>query len=290
MHLGMTTPQEPRTPTAGVSAFHDFGVRAADLSWQQRMDNLEITMQRYFVGHGCPADFEHEAVVRNTGPGPDFPRRLREAEELAAGGFGPELRPPSKQVTRAFAEYALSDLGAVALARLVAWDEQFIRRGWRNKDGSLTDEGIRAWGAGHWRPFRVASSGDGPDTVTPSGLLVLPDHFVRERYTTGDVADPLAIIHHELKAHVLPLREARGLSPGRRMELICVRLESEMLVESGLPPRRLNWGKDDGFLDHTLHEESEQYFHGLVRYVEGELLEFDPQSGTPLGPARPEQA
>lgn len=128
--------------------------------------------------------------------------------------------------------------------------------------------------------------------MTPSGVLVLPDSFIRESYSTGDIADPLAIIHHELKAHVLPLKEAAGLVPGREMELICIRLESEMLQEQDLPARRLNWGRDDGTLDHTLHETSERYFHGLVRYddYDRSLVEINPATESVIGLARVKQA
>jgi len=71
------------------------------------------------------------------------------------------------------------------------------------------------------------------------------------------------------------------------MELICIRLESEMLREQSLPERTLNWGKDDGTLDHTLHESSEQYLQGLVRYDhDGTLIEVDPETDIIIGPAK----
>jgi hypothetical protein len=75
-----------------------------------------------------------------------------------------------------------------------------------------------------------------------------------ERSTIQPVMCPthLLILHHEIKAHVLPLIEAEGLAPGREIELICVRLKSEMLRELGLPERKFNWGRDDGTLDYIL--------------------------------------
>lgn len=274
-----------------ISDYDDFGMKPEELSSQQRKENVELIIWRFFVGKNTIGNLaskalDREAIARGINPGPDFDEKLLEAEDLADGGFGPELLAPSIRVEEAFVEYAQTELGAVALARLIEWDNRFIEMGWRKTDGALTEEGIRTYGEGQWRPFRVASNGDNPDTVTPSGALVLPDNFDEEYYSTGDVSNPLAILHHEIKAHVLPLKEAEGLVPGREMELICVRLESEMLCELGLPERRLNWGKDDGTLDHTLHEASEQYFHGLVRYDDGILVEIDPETGSTIGRAR----
>lgn len=271
----------------GVSGYDDFGIRPEDISTQLRKDNVELIIQRFFVGKCNDNSLALEALMRSINPGPGFEQRLLDAEELADGGFGPELHAPSELVAKAFRDYAFTELGAVALARLIDWDNQFIDKGWRTAEGALTEAGIRAYGDGLWRPFRVASNGDDPDTVTPSGTLVLPDMFVEEFYTTGDVSNPLAILHHEIKAHVLPLKEAEGLKPGRQMELICIRLESEMLLELGLPERRLNWGQDDGTLDHTLHEPTERYFHGLVRYDNsGNLVEVNPRTDDIIGPAR----
>lgn len=272
--------------SAFVSAYDDEGVRPEQISRQQREDNLEQVMQRFFAGNDQSESLQREAIARSLNPGADFAARLQEAEVLADGGFGPQLFAPSDMVAAAFREYARTELGAVALARLIAWDNRYITQGWRTPDGALTEAGIRAYGAGKWRPLRVASNGEDADTVTPSGALVLPDILTREYYSTGDIADPLAIIHHELKAHVLPLKEAKGLVPGREMELICIRLESEMLRELGMPARRLNWGRDDGTLDHTLHEASEEYFHGLVRYADGHLMQINPDTEEVLGPAR----
>lgn len=270
-----------------TSAYDDFGVKAEQLSVQQRRANVEEVIRRFFVDADSITNLEHEAIVRSVNPGEDFLQRLREAEEMADGGFGPQLLPPSPMVAAAFRGYAQTELGAVVLARLIAWDNAFMARGWRDANGALSAAGISAYGAGQWRPLRVASNGDDADTVTQSGALILPDDFDEEYYSTGDVSNPLAILHHELKAHVLPLKEAQGLQPGRQMELICIRLESEMLRELGLPERRLNWGRDDGTLDHTLHEASEQYFHGLVRYdAKGLLVEIDPDTQNVIGPAR----
>jgi len=269
------------------SDYDDYGVSPDKLSRQQRSENVEKVMQRFFVGQITNDNLGREAITRSVNPGPYFAKNLLEAEDQAEGGFGPELIAPSKMVEDAFLEYAQTELGAVALARLIEWDNRYIEKGWRNEDGALTEAGINAYGEGQWRPFRVASNGDDADTVTPSGALVLPDMFDEEFYSTGDVSNPLAILHHEIKAHVLPLKEAEGLVPGREMELICIRLESEMLRELGLPDRKLNWGKDDGTLDHTLHEASEQYFHGLVRCgSHGELVEIDPETERTIGPAR----
>ncbi len=266
------------------------GVCSSDIPYHRRLQHAETVIQRFFVGK-CklsPAGLSHEALVRSINPGPDFASLLREEEAWCADGFGPELAPPSVQVEQAFRDYGLTELGAVVLARLIEWDNAFIHKGWRTPGGALTEKGIQAYGAGQWRPFRVASNGEASDTVTPSGVLLLPDVFELEYYSTGDIAHPLAILHHELKAHVLPLKAAEGLVPGREMELICVRLESEMLEELGLPQRRLNWGRDDGVLDHTLDERTERYYHGLVRYDEnGTLVQVDPDSGRVLGPAKP---
>jgi hypothetical protein len=274
-------------PTAVISAYDDHGVIPDEISQQQRSENAEQVIQRFFVGKNTIYNLELEALARCINPGPEFAERLREGEALANGGFGPELLAPSTMVEAAFREYAQTELGAVALARLLAWDNRFIEMGWRASNGALTEAGIQAYGDGKWRPLRVASNGNGSDTVTPSGALVLPDSFFQEYYSTGDISHPLAILHHEIKAHVLPLKEAKALVPGRDMELICIRLESEMLRELDLPERRLNWGKDDGTLDHTLHEPSEQYYHGLVRYDDGgTLVEIEPETERTLGWAR----
>ncbi len=48
-----------------------------------------------------------------------------------------------------------------------------------------------------------------------------------------------------------------------------------------------DWGKDDGTLDHTLHESSEKYFYGLVRYdTDRRLVEIDPENDCTIGLAR----
>lgn len=273
--------------SVAVSAYDDEGVNPAAITPWQRKENVEQVIQRFFAGKNAMGNLALEALARSINPGPAFVERLLEAAELADGGFGPVLVAPSTMVEAAFREYALTELGAVALARLIDWDNRFIAMGWRKANGELTEPGIDAYGKGQWRPLRVASNGEGADTVTPSGALVLPDRFHEEFYSTGDVAHPLAILHHEIKAHVLPLKEAKGLVPGRDMELICIRLESEMLRELGLPERRLNWGRDDGTLDQTLHEPSEQYFHGLVRIDDkGKLIEVDPATDHVIGFAR----
>lgn len=270
-----------------ISAYDDAGLTPDRISSQQRTEHIELIIQRYFANQPDKPALVREAVVRSINPCADFAQRLHEAEALAEGDFGPQLRQPSPAVTAAFRDYGQTDLGAVALARLLAWDNRFIEMGWRATNGALTEAGIAAYGTGRWRPFRVASNGYGPDIVTPSGVLVLPDDFFRSRYSTGDIADPLAILHHEIKAHVLPMCEAAGLHRGKQMELICIRLESEMLGELGLPERRLNWGRDDGTLNHTLHESTEQYYHGLVRHEhDGALIEIEPETGRTLGWAR----
>lgn len=260
-----------------VSAYDDEGVRSVDISMQQRLDNVDRVIRRFFVGQGQHGDIARESLIRSINAGPNFERCLQEEEMMGGIEFAVELTPPSVMVEQAFYEYARSELGAVALARLLAWDNRFIEKGWRDVNGAITEAGFAAYGKGLWRPFRVASNGSGSDTVTPSGALILPDLLDEEYYSTGDIANPLAIIHHELKAHVLPLKEGKGLSPGRQMELICIRLESEMLDELGLPKRQLNWGLDDGTINHTLHEPSEHYYHGLVRCDDGgNLVEIDP--------------
>lgn len=270
-----------------ISRYDDFGYCAHHFSSRQRRLNAETILQRFFVGWAELPNLTREAVARSINPGATFSDDLEQAMQLAEGGFGPELLPPSSLVTEALRDYAQTELGAVALARLLAWDEQFITLGWREAGGALTEAGIAAYGKGDWRPLRVACNGDGPDTVSPSGVLLLPEHFVMHHYSTGDICHPLAMLHHELKGHVLPLKEGAGLLPGREMELICVRLESEMLQELGLPGRTLNWGRDDGTLDQTLHEASEHYYHGLVVHdATAGLIEIDPETGIQKGPAR----
>lgn len=269
------------------SAYDDGGLVPKQFSNQHREDNTLVVIQRFFADQSRIKNLEREAMIRDINPGNEFQIDLKEAEAVAEDGFGPDLHAPSKAVFDAFIEYGQTDLGAVALARLIAWDDRFINNGWRKPDGTITEDGFSAYGMGRWRPFRVASSGTASDTVTQSGALVLPDEFEEELYSTGDVAHPLAIIHHEIKAHVLPLKEARGLKPGRKMELICIRLESEMLDAIHKPKRRLNWGKDDGTTDHTLYEVTEQYYYGLVhRDKHHNLLQIDPESQTVIGPAR----
>lgn len=283
----MTLPIPPAFAVIGISAYNDFGYVATRISRQQRKENSERVIQRFCVGKASPQNHQLEAVARSINPAANFVAQLVDAMQLAEDGFGPILMPPSPLVEQAVRDYGESELGAVSLARLLAWDDQFITRGWREPDGALTESGIMAYGAGKWRPFRIASNGAGPDTVTPSGVLVLPDHFVMEHYSTGDICHPLAMLHHEIKGHVLPLKEGAGLEPGREMELICVRLESEMLRELGLSPRTLNWGRDDGTLDHTLHEASERYYHGLVVHDgKGGLIEIQPDTGQFIGVAR----
>jgi len=269
----------------------------AELSLEQellqrmnRAEIVEIVIQRHFVRPTKlnKAQFQREAIVRLLNPSDTFAEELLEEEEFFADGFGVELMPPSSSVAVAFRQYGQTELGASALERLLIEDDKYIKQGWRKVDGMLTDTGIEAYGKGEWRPFRIASSGEESDAVTPSGVLMLPDVFPDARfYSTGDIVNPLAILHHELMAHVLPLKAAEGLEPGREMELICIRLESDMLRELGLRQRALNWGKDDGVLNHTLHEPSEQYFQGLVQYdTEGSLIEVDPDTNKVIGPAK----
>ncbi len=196
------------------------------------------------------------------------------------------MLPPSLSAESAFREYGLTDLGAVAIERMLTLDDEHIGNEWRDVNGLITAMAIAAYRAGLWRPFRVVSNGVNSDAVTPGGALMLPDDFEDEYYSTGDIANPLAIIHHELMAHVLPLKEAEGLEPGRERELICIRFESEMLRYLGLRERALNWGRDDGVLNHTLHEPSEQYYQGLVRYDKaGALVEVDPDTLSITGAA-----
>lgn len=269
------------------SEFHDFGISPSTLSTAQRNANAEQLIQRFFAGNMRRESLEYETVARYVNPGASFEQRFELEWEIADGGFGPMLEAPSLKVENAFRDYALTDLGAVAVARLLRWDNQFVDKGWRMKSGELSQQGIRAYGAGHWRPFRVASNGNGSDTVTPSGVLMLPDTFVDDYYSTGDLAHRFAIIHHELKAHVLPIKEGAGLKPGPKMEMICVRLESEMLREISLPQRELNWGKDGGGSDRTLHVASRCHYQGLVRHEQnGRLMEVDPASNTVKAPAQ----
>ena len=270
-----------------ISKYDDGSVVPRKISQQQRAENADVVIQRFFVDECNDETLTREALIRNINPGPDFYARFQEQEQLADGGFGPELAAPSALVVDSFRVYAQTDLGAVALARLLEWDDQYIALGWRTNSGTLTESGIHAYAQGKWRPFRVASCADGPDRVTPSGALLLPDRFIQEWYSTGDIAHPLAVLHHELKAHVLPMREARGLVHGRAMALICLGLESEMLSELDLPVRRLEWGRDDSTLDQTLYEPTEQMFHGLVRCDDaGELVEINPDNDVVIGKAR----
>ena len=254
----------------------------------QRDAVAATVIQRFFVGHQTQVEDEmlKEAIARSINPGDCFEETFNAELDMADGGFGIALVTPSRDCEIAFQAYGQTELGAVALTRLLQMDDEYIKTGWRELNGLLTEEGIKAYGKGLWRPFRVASNGYESDTVTPSGALMLPDDFTEEFYSTGDVANPLAILHHELMAHVLPLKEAEGLEPGREMELICIRFESEMLRELGLRERHLNWGLDDGTLNHTLHEPTERYYRGLVRYDEaGDLVEVSPESYDIIGPA-----
>jgi len=259
----------------------------------KRTEIARQVIERFFAGRVTywnaeqAVSLEYETIMRSVNAGPDFEQHIEEAKDLAFGGFMPELKSPSRDVEAAFYSYGQTNLGAFALKALLKMDQQYIDKGWRLPTGALTYKGVEAYGKGLWRPFRVASNGYESDTVTPSGALMVPDDFRQEEYSTGDIANPLAILHHELKAHVLPLKEAEGLEPGKEMELICIRFESEMLRELGLRERMLNWGKDDGTLDHTLHEESEQYYYGLVRFDrEGKLVEVNPETGEVTGAAR----
>lgn len=283
----MTLPTSHFPSVLGISAYDDFGYVATKISQQQRQENSERVIQRFVVGKASQHNHQLEDVARSINPAMDFSAQLADALVLAEDDFGPRLLSPSTLVEQAVRDYGETELGAVVLARLLDWDDQFIARGWRESNGALNESGIMAYGAGQWRPFRIASNGTGPDTVSPSGVLLLPDDFVIENYSTGDICHPLAMLHHEIKGHVLPLKEGAGLEPGREMELICVRLESEMLRELDLPPRTLNWGRDDGTLDHTLHEASEYYYHGLVMHDgEGGLIEIQPHTGEFIGAAR----
>jgi len=267
-----------------LSQFDDFGIFPSDISHCQRKDNADCVIDRFFAGNSDHTRLEIESIARYINPGANFFANLQEDMQQTEDGFCPPLMPPSLLVENALREYSLTDLGAVALARLIRWDNQFIDKGWRKKNGDLTDLGILAYGAGYWRPLRVASSGTEPDNVTPSGVMMLPDDFQQEFYSTGDIAHPFAILHHELKAHVLPLKEGIGLKPGPKMEFICVQLESEVLREISLPERTLNWGKDGGTLDRTLSVSNKRYYNGLVRNGEnGELVEINPVSKTIIG-------
>jgi len=269
-----------------ISNFCDFGVMPYSISRQLRKDNSDSVIQRFFAGSIESNALQREAIARFVCPGPNYQQRLRDETDMCDGGFGPTLLPPTALVERAFREYGQTDLGAVTLSRLLAWDDQFIRLGWRKKNGTLSEKGIAAFGAGLWRPFRIASHGLHADTVTPSGVLLLPDNFIDDVYSTGDIAHRHAILHHELKAHVLPIKEGAGLQPGRAMQLICIRLESEALKEISLPERRLHWDKDGGIHNHTLNVDDELYYHGLARHTkDGKLMEVDPQSDAIIRPA-----
>ena len=281
-----TIPTLSRSPVF-ISQYHDFGVSAVDITTQQRRDNAERAIQRFFAGSIGANKLEFEAIARFVSPGPDFVQRFYDELDFAQDGFAPQLLAPSPMVESAFRHYALTDLGAVTIKRLLRWDDRFIDRAWRSPNGELTHKGVLAYGMGMWRPFRVASHEHESDTVTPSGVLLLPDIFDENTYSTGDLAQPLAILHHELKAHILPLKEGIGLTPGPALELICLSLESESLRELGLTERKLHWGKDGGTLDHTLHIESKCYFQGLVRQDEnGNLLEIDPDTADIKAAAR----
>jgi len=271
---------------ATVSNFFDFGVTPCAMSYHQRQDNVERVIERFFAGNIDRSLLQREALARYVCPGENFSREWRENQDMAQDGFGYDLLPPSSLVEQAFRDYGQTDLGAVAIARLLRWDDQYIDLGWRFRNGALSEKGIHAYGAGYWRPFRVASNGDEHDSVTPSGAMLLPDVFNCDYYSTGDIAHPFAIIHHELKAHVLPLMEGRGLQPGHKMQLICIGLESELLREIDLPERQLHWGKDGGTLDHTLNVGNQRYYHGLVqRSDDGDFIEIDALTGQSKGPA-----
>ncbi|VAW82299.1 hypothetical protein MNBD_GAMMA12-3116 [hydrothermal vent metagenome] len=253
-----------------------------------RAQKVNTVIRRHFAGDDKSQlqSLNREAVARITGPGPDYLLRLAENEEFDEGGFGVELCAPSMSVVVAFQEYGQTELGSVTIEKILQEDEKNIVKGWRKINGELTRQGIEAYGAGLWRPFRVASNGEEPDIVTASGVLLLPDDFIQEIYSTGDIAHPLAVLHHELMAHVLPLNATETMDPGLAMELICIRYESEMLRELGIAERKLNWGQDDGIRNQTLHEPSEQYYEGLV--IENSnrvLVEINPETCEVVGPA-----
>jgi len=132
----------------GISAYYDEGITANKFTFLQRIDNVEQVINRYFVGKNNDLYLSREAIARSLNPSDDFQERLREESALAEGGFGPELLAPSIMVEDVFYQYALTELGAVALARLIAWDNQFIDLGWRKRDGALTNKGILAYGEG----------------------------------------------------------------------------------------------------------------------------------------------
>lgn len=254
---------------------------------QQRESIVQLVIQRHFAGyypHNSEA-LEREAIARSIPPGPDFYKKLKEAEELADGGFGPELDRPSACVETVFRAYAQTGLGAETLQLVLATDEVEIDNGWRDADGTLTPAGINAYGAGEWRPFRVANGGTETDTVTPSGVLLIPEIFPEAKtYATGEIINPIAVLHHELKAHVLPQKEA--VAAGRDEEMLCIRYESDMLRELGLPERTLNWGMEFANRNQTLHTPTGQYYQGLVHYNKsGDLIEVDPISHVMIGPA-----
>ena len=254
---------------------------------QQRKAVAQLVIQRHFAAYNPQNSeaLEHEAIARSIPPSPDFSERLAEAEELADGGFGPVLDRPSACVEAAFLAYAQTELGAETLQLVLATDEVEIEKGWREVNGALTSAGIKAYGAGEWRPFRVANGGTETDTVTPSGVLLVPEVFPEsECYATGEKINPIAVLHHELKAHILPQKEA--VADGRDEEMLCIRYESDMLRELGLPERTLNWGKEFGTRNQTLHTTSGQYYKGLVHYSEsGDLIEVDPVTHDLIGPA-----
>jgi len=278
--------KQPSAKSSLQSRYYDFGVLASSYTAQQRCDLAERVIDRFFVTTENIQLYEHEFIARFVCPGGDFHQRYDEELELCEGGFAQRFEAPSQLVENAFRDYAQTELGAVALARLLRWDDQFVERGWRKHNGLLSEKGIMAYGAGLWRPFRVASHGAEADTVTTSGMMMLPDDFRQDRYSTGDIAHPFAIIHHELKAHVLPMLEAAGLQPGHKMQLICLNLESEALNEIDLPGRSLHWGKDGGTRNQTLALENEHYYRGLVQFdSQGEMQEIDPCTKQVKGPA-----
>lgn len=248
---------------------------------------VDLLIERHFV---TPADaisprFARELVMRTLSPSTDFHAEFQEELAWSEGIFCPKLEAPSSLVESIFRAYARTELGFAALSRILATDEFEIQQGWRRSSGYITDAGIAAYGAGQWRPFRVASAGDGLDTVTPSGVLLLPDVFpAAEYYATGDTMNPLAMLHHEIMAHVLPQKEA--VAAGREAELLCISYENEMLHALGLPKRRLNWGLERGTLNRTLHVATGHYYQGLVRFNEhGTLVEVDPDSDEIIGDA-----
>lgn len=255
-----------------------------------RAENAELVIQRHFIGKSQPDQekLARDAIARGLTPGIDL------IPGLGADGFDPvasgrRLQAPSANVEEKFRAFSQTNLGADALEQILANDDLAIANRWMKSDGTITELGIRAYGRGEWRPFRVANSQGAPASVTASGVLMLPDKFpLRDEYPTGGIVHPSAVLYHEIKAHVLPQKASDAIG-NWASELRGIAFENEMLRELGLPERPpLYWGGQAGLGDETIYGPTMMRYKGTVRFDKnGNLIQVNPKTLAPVGPAIP---